>query len=222
MSNGDFNGDLRNTYFEIQNNPKADYGPCNFDIKHIYNATLVAQSPFNHGLRGSLLGGWQFSSAIRATSGWPINVTDGTDRSMTGEGFDRPNLVPGQPLYIKQWTPCGNNWCYQWLNPQAFSAPTAAPGAFGNVGRDFVYAPGVFNFDAAISRRFKIRERAQFEARFEAFNAINHFNPSIGVPGTTAGLNSPNFGRQTGAPAVLFTPGPYDPRILQFSTKIYW
>jgi hypothetical protein len=222
MSNGDFNGDLRGTYFEIQSNPKADYAPCNFDIKHIYNTTLVAQSPFRHGLKGLLLGNWQFASTLRATSGWPINITDGTDRSLTGEGLDRPNRVPGQPLYINRWEPCGNNWCYQALNPAAFSVPTAAPGAFGNVGRDFLYSPGVFNFDAAVSRRFKIREQTQFEFRFEAFNAINHFNPNIGGPGTTAGLNSANFGRQIGASTPGFLPSVYDPRILQFSTKIYW
>jgi hypothetical protein len=223
MSNGDFNGDLRGTYFQIQTNPKADYAPCNFDIRHIYNTTLVAQSPFKGGgLKNSLIGGWLFSTTIRATSGWPINVTNGTDRSQTGEGNDRPNIVPGQPLYINQWQKCGNNWCYQALNPAAFSVPTAAPGAFGNLGRDAVYSPGVFNFDAAISRRFKIREQTQFEMRFEAFNAINHFNPSIGGPGTTAGLNSANFGRQTAAGTPGFIPSVYDPRILQFSTKVYW
>ena len=221
MSTGDFNGDLRGTYFQIQTNPKAEYAPCNFDIKHIFNTTLVAQSPFTgRGLRNSLLGGWQFSSTIRATSGWPINVTDGSDRSLTGEGNDRPNLVPGQPLYIKHWQPCGNNWCYQWLNPAAFSVPAAAPGAFGSVGRDFVNSPGVFNFDAAITRRFKIHEQTQLEFRFEAFNVINHFNASIGGPGTTAGLNSANFGRQTAASQPGFLPSVYDPRILQFGTKI--
>jgi len=225
MSNGDFNGDLRGTYFQVQTNPKADYGPCNFDIKHIYNATLVAQSPFKGaGLKGALLGNWQFSSTLRATSGWPINVTDGQDKSDTGELMDRPNLVPGQPLYIKQWQKCGGtNWCYQWLNPAAFLAPAAAaPGAFGNVGRDFVYSPGVFNFDAAVSRRFKIYEQTQFELRFEAFNALNHFNPSIGGPGTTAGVNSANFGRQTAAGTAGFIPSVYDPRILQFGAKFYW
>jgi hypothetical protein len=222
LSIGDFNGDLRGQYFQIQTNPNADYGLCNFDIKHIYNATLVAQSPFKHGLTGTLLGNWQFSSTLRATSGWPINIADGTDKSLTGEGLDRPNIVPGQPLYVQKWEPCGNNWCYQWFNPQAFSVPTAAPGAFGNVGRDFLYSPGLFNFDAAVSRRFKIYEQLQLELRFEAFNAINHFNPNIGLPGATAGLNSANFGRQTGAGSPGFIPSPYDPRILQFGTKIYW
>jgi len=230
LSTGDFNGDLRGTYFEIQNNPKADYGPCNFDIKHIYNATLVAQSPIKGGgLKGALLGDWQFSSTLRATSGWPINVTAGPDIAATGEGLDRPNIVAGPPLYLKQWQQCGNNWCYQWLNPAAFSVPTTAtPGGFGNVGRDFVYSPGIFNFDAAISRRFKIRERTQFEFRFEAFNAINHFNPSIGGPGTSVGVNTSltapnaNFGRQTAASTPGFLPSVYDPRILQFSSKIYF
>src|SRR5258708_3583481 len=94
LSNGDFNGDLRGTYFQIQTNPQGDYGPCNFDIKHIYNTTLVAQSPFKgHDLRGSLLGGWQFASTIRAPSGSPINATNRTDRALTAEGNDRPHLL---------------------------------------------------------------------------------------------------------------------------------
>jgi hypothetical protein len=225
LSEGDFNGDLRGTYFEIQNNPKADYGPCNFDIKHIYNTTLVAQSPFKQGMKGHLLGGWQFASTLRATTGWPINITDGADRSMTGEGMDRPNRVAGQPLYLRQWqaNAAGTNWFYQWLNPAAFSLSPLAAGVFGNMARDTVYSPGIFNFDASISRRFKMTERAQLEARFEAFNALNHFNPSIGVPGTTTGFNAnANFGRQSGASTPTFLPSPYDPRILQFSSKIYF
>jgi len=223
LSIGDFNGDLRGTYFQNQNNPRADYAVCNFDIRHIYNASIVAQSPFTGGgLRNTLLGGWQFSSTIRATSGWPIDIRTGTDTSLTGEGNDRPNLQAGQPLYIKQWQSCGANWCYQWFNPAAFQSPTAAPGAFGNISRDFLHSPGVFNFDAAISRRFKIHEEKEFEFRCEAFNAINHFNPSIGGPGTTAAINSANFGRQTAASTPAFVPSIYDPRILQFGAKLYF
>jgi len=224
MSIGDFNGDLRGQYFQVQTKPKADYGPCNTDIKHIFNSTLVAQSPFSGGgLRSALLGGWQFASTIRATTGYALNVTDGADIALTGEGNDRPNLT-GQPLYVKQFQPCNSgNWCYQWLNPAAFQVPKAAPGAFGTAGRDYVYGPGAFNFDAAISRRFKIHEQKEFEVRAEAFNAINHFNPNLGAAGSTLGINnSSNFGRQTGAPSVGFLPSIFDPRILQFSAKIYF
>jgi len=224
MSIGDFNGDLRGTYFQIQNNPRADYAVCNFNITHIFNATMVADSPF-HG-RGAMrwfLGGWQLAPGIRAQSGWPINVRTGTDTSATGEGNDRPNIVPGQPLYINQWQPCnttGTTQCYVVFNKAAFAAP--AIGTFGNVGRDFLRSPGTFNIDMAITRIFPIREQKQIEFRFEAFNAINHFNPSIGGPGATAGINSSNFGRQSGASTPGFVPSAFDPRILQFGFKLHF
>jgi hypothetical protein len=82
--------------------------------------------------------------------------------------------------------------------------------------------PGTFNIDMAISRSFPIREQKRIEFRFEAFNAINHFNPSIGVPGTTAGINSSNFGRQSGATTPGFVPSAFDPRILQLGLKVHW
>src|SRR6266480_3967937 len=226
MSIGDFNGDLRGTYFQIQNNPRADYAVCNFDITHIFNATVVAASPF-HG-KGAvrwLLGGWQFAPAIRAQSGWPIDVRTGTDTSATGEGNDRPNIVPGQPIYINQWQPCnttGTTQCYVVFNKAAFATFPSGTFGFGNVGRDFLRSPGTFNVDMAITRVFPIHEQKQIEFRFEAFNAINHFNPSIGGPGTTAGINSSNFGRQSGATTPGFVPSAFDPRILQLGFKMHW
>ena len=226
MSIGDFNGDLRGTYFQIQNNPRADYAVCNFDITHIFNATMVAASPFQgKGAVRWLLGGWQFAPAIRAQSGWPIDVRTGTDTSATNEGNDRPNIVPGQPLYINQWQTCdpqGKTQCYVVFNNAAFATFPSGTFGFGNIGRNFLRSPGTFNMDVAVSRMFPIREQKQIEFRFEAFNAINHFNPSIGGPGTTAGLNSSNFGRQRGASTPAFIPSAFDPRILQFGLKLHW
>jgi hypothetical protein len=176
-----------------------------------------------------LLGGWKFAPAIRAQSGWPIDIRSGTDTSFTNEGNDRPNIVPGQPLYINQWQTCnksGTAQCFVVFNNAAFTVakstfPNGAFG-FGNIGRNFLRSPGTFNIDAAVSRIFPIHERAQVEFRFEAFNAINHFNPSVGGPGTTAGINSSNFGRQSGASTPGFVPSPFDPRILQLGVKIHW
>lgn len=45
LSLGDFNGDLRGTYFMNQQNPQPDYGNCNFDIRHTFNATIVRRVP---------------------------------------------------------------------------------------------------------------------------------------------------------------------------------
>jgi hypothetical protein len=236
LSVGDFNGDLRGAYYMIQNNPRFDYGNCNFDIRHIFNASLVAASPFHgHGAVKWLLGGWQFAPSLRATTGYPLNVLLGTDSLATFEGNDRPELVPGQPLYINKWVSCGANQCYQVFNPAAFVNPTSPSAPFpivaknGNpypypaVARDAVRAPGVFNFDASVSRLFPIGERFQFEFRFDAFNVLNHFNPKLGDPGaTTQGLNSANFGRVTSAPTATFLPSQWDPRVLQFAVKLHW
>jgi len=43
------------TYFQIQNNPRADYAVCNFDITHIFNATVVCSQPIPRKGSSSLL-----------------------------------------------------------------------------------------------------------------------------------------------------------------------
>jgi hypothetical protein len=219
----------------IQNNPRFDYGNCNFDIRQIFNASLVAASPFHgNGAVKWLLGGWQVAPSIRATTGFPINVLLGTDSLATFEANDRPERVPGQPLYINKWQSCGANQCYVVFNPAAFANPTSLSAPFpivaknGNpypypaVSRDALYAPGVFTFDTSVSRRFPLRERLQFEFRFDAFNVLNHFNPKLGDPGSTQALNSANFGRITSAPTAGFLPSQWDPRVLQFAGKLHW
>ena len=94
--------------------------------------------------------------------------------------------------------------------------------AYSPVGRDSFYGPGTFRFDAGLSRLFPIRERAQLELRFEAFNVINHVNLKIANIGAAAGINSSNFGQITSAPGAGFTPADTDPRILQFAVKLHW
>src|SRR5947199_9612532 len=81
-------------------NRRQDRGDCNFDIRHIFNTSIVARSPVvGSGLMAHLLGNWQLAPLIRALSGVPLNITTGTDASLTGVGLDRPNLVPGVNPY---------------------------------------------------------------------------------------------------------------------------
>ncbi|HXF25782.1 MAG TPA: TonB-dependent receptor, partial [Bryobacteraceae bacterium] len=200
IGDGDFNGDLRGAYYQNPYNRSADRADCNFDIRHIFNASIVAISPFKgNGFAGRLLSNWKLAPLVRMTSGVPVNLLSGKDNSLTAQNLDRPNLV-STDVYPSSIGPS-----LQWFSPDAFAANQA--GTFGNVGRDSLRAPGAINFDVALSRDFALTERFRLDARAEGFNVINHTN----FNGPSATLTSSTFGRITSAG---------DPRILQFALKL--
>jgi Carboxypeptidase regulatory-like domain len=218
ISDQDFGGDVGGPGFMNPYNLRQDRGDCNFDIRHIFNASLVATSPVRgNAFWSHLLGNWQIAPIIRALSGEPLNVTTGTDASLTGVNLDRPNYVAGVDPYTRNW---GSN-IPQYLNPAAFVPNT--PGTYGNLGRDALRGPGQLQFDVSVSRIFGIHESTRLEVRAEAFNVINHTNfiaaaTGTGIPGiSTSGISlsrsSSTFGQITSAG---------DPRILQFAMKLYF
>jgi len=93
----------------------------------------------------------------------------------------------------------------KWFTTGAFK--TAAPGTFGNVGRNIISGPGTFNLDFSVQRLFTITERWKLQYRAEFFNGLNH--TLLNNPSTT--VTSGSFGRITGA---------RDPRILQMALKL--
>lgn len=201
ISDGDFYGDLSSLFYQDQNNRRADRGDCNFDVRQVFNASMVALSPvYGHTWVARMLENWQLAPLIRAASGVPLTLLSGKDNSLTGESKDRPNQVLPD-AYPAVQSPA------LWINPAAFAQN--ALGTFGNVGRDTVRAPGALSFDVAVSRSFTVLERYRLEARAEAFNAINHTN--FGAPNVT--LSSATFGKITAAG---------DPRILQFALKVHF
>jgi hypothetical protein len=131
--------------------------------------------------------------------------------------LDRPNYVSGVQAVNSTWGPN-----LQYLNPTAFLA--AAPGTYGNLGRDVFRLPGQLQFDLSLSRIFAVHESVKLEVRAEAFNIINHTNmgsiPTSGIglsatesTGLSTSRSSANFGRFTSAG---------DPRLLQFAMKLYF
>ncbi len=219
LSDYDFGAALAGSTNSQPFNRHADWGPCISDTRFNFNLSLVAQSSFKSGnpWLGRILGNWQLSPLMRATSGQPLNITTGTDNSLTGLGNDRPNQVLSN-VYAGS-SACKTAPCVQWLNPAAFSPNPI--GTYGNLGRNAVRGPHFFGFDLALSRTFKITERFGLTARAEAFNIFNHTNfvgnivPAGQPAGATYGtlsqaLNAATFGQITGA---------FDPRILQFAMK---
>jgi hypothetical protein len=191
----------------IQNpaNPKGDYGPCTYDSTQLVNASVVffSKVPKTNRAVSLLLNDWQIAPLMRFSTGLPINPLDGTDRSLTGVGLDRPNVNAGVPLYIQSGH---TSKLYQYVNPAAFSVN--ALGTYGNAGHLMLRAPSYFDVDCAVSRKFKATEKLTVDLRVEAFNVTNH--PNVGNP-SASNPTSSSFGRITTA---------QDPRIMQGAFKV--
>ena len=204
MSLGDNPGDIAAPFFEHTDNPRLDRGPCGFDVRHIFNTTLIARSNFHsmQGWKGALINNWQVAPLIRITSGVPLDVTSGVDNSRTGIGLDRPDLIDSGAVYTGNNIQQKANLAY--LNKAAFSQN--AVGTYGNLSRNAFRQPNYYNIDMSVSRIFPVRERLDFQLRMEAFNVLNH--PNLNAFSTN--LTSGSFGNATGAA---------DPRIFQLAGK---
>jgi hypothetical protein len=84
--------------------------------------------------------------------------------------------------------------------PGITSGPWQEPacGTFGNVGRNSLYGPHVFNADLALAKTFAITERFRLQFRAESFNAFNHAN--LGQPDSSIDDGTP--GKITGIAAL--------------------
>jgi hypothetical protein len=207
-----------------------DYGRCGSDYRNIFNTAIVATSKFPlHGFAGYMANNWELAPLFHILSGAPINVTSGSDISLTDIGNDRPNAVPGvnpiQEVKIQGGAAANNRTNHGYLNPAAFCAnQTTCPnpvatGTYGNLSRNAVNGPMFFQFDGQISRIWGIRERWKLDTRLEAFNVPNH--PNFSNPGSSNPAGS-SFGTITstaGGTSLANIPA-LTARVFQGSIKI--
>lgn len=186
-----------------------DKGDSDLDRRHMFVSNAVYSLPsFKKwgSFANSILGDWQFNGIVTLLSGTPLDVTTGLSAQYFGlaaaaPGGFRPDLVPGQPIYLHG----ADKTVY--LNPAAFKAP--APGQFGNLKRGVVRQPGLFNVDFSVAKNWKLKEKYGIQFRAEMFNLFNRtnfngFDPGLGLSpqrdstgkflGTFAATNG-NFGR---------------------------
>jgi hypothetical protein len=186
----DASGDYAGTSVSNPKNIALDYGPCGSDYRNIENVVIVAKSEFSfpHRIEKAVLDNWEFAPLVHIQSGAPFNVTQGADESFTANGNDRPNLIPGVPIYLhtalRKATGEANRG---YLNPAAFALNTV-PGTFGNISRNAFRGIPSYQVDAQISRIFPIHDNLALDLRLEAFNMLNHpnfSNPSASNPATS-------------------------------------
>ena len=81
----------------------------------------------------------------------------------------RPDRVPGVDPYLHGVT--GNGFV-PWLNPAAFAMP--APGTNGNLARNALRGPGMYQLDLTMSKKYLFKENKNVEFRAECYNILNH------------------------------------------------
>jgi hypothetical protein len=171
------------------------------------------------GFAGKLLSGWSASGLTTAQSGLPMTITDSRGAAVYGNtGTARAQMCAGA-TYADLVNPGSvESLLNGFFNTGAVcpipvvGAVNGAGGAtgYGNMGRNILFGPGQFNWDAAISKKTTVgglREGAYLEARVEFFNIFNH--PQFSNPNTNAASSS--FG-VIGSTSVA-------PRIIQFAMR---
>lgn len=141
-----------------------------------------------NGFANAIIGGWQLGSIISIQTGFPITITNGADTSNTGAFFDRPNSTG-----VNAALPRDQQDPQRFFNTAAFTFNL--PGTHGNVGRNTLTGPGIFNWDFSALKNFNFTEARYLQFRFEAFNFTNH--PNWGNPNTNINAGA-NFGTITG------------------------
>lgn len=198
-------------------NLRAEYGLSDFDMRQRLTFSEVWQLPFgpghrwlSAGVRGDVLGGWQFANILALQSGQPLTAVLATAMSGTqSNGTDRPDLIANPQL------PGGMRGPSRWFNTDAFVPPpifSDAQGVYsipGNEGRNVITGPGLGSWDATLERHFRLREGVNMVLRSDVFNLTNH--PNFNRPGLIVGTSQ--FG-------VISSAG--NSRQIQISLRLNW
>ena len=198
-----FTASSPNPYSTAYNYGLADFHtPHNFSFWGLWNLPRLESA--SRWLRLPF-GGWQSTGIWSWRSGTPFNMTSGQDRSLSGIGLDRADLI-GDPFLS------GNRSRDQVIN-QYFNTKAVvlnAPGTFGDVPRNLVRGLAFFIVDWSLQKTFAASERFRFDLRGDFFNLFN--NVHVNAPGSSVS-NTATFGKIT-------TAG--DPRILQLAVRVHF
>jgi hypothetical protein len=166
------------------------------------------------GFADKVVNGWQISSIVTWQGGSPFTIYSGVDNSLSGEFEDRADFT-GTNIHQAQLSSgrSHNQMVQQFFNTSLFQ-PNAI-GTFGNLGKNTLRGPRLFNNNMALVKNTKIGERFGVQFRAEAFNVFNNVNFQLYTSNGSIGLDryqaDQTFGQIFNAAA---------PRILQLALKV--
>jgi hypothetical protein len=230
-------------------NPNQNRGPSDFDIRNAFSVAMTYDlpTPKINAFTNAILRGWSVENVVQARSALPVTIYDGSifNFSSGSAALIRPDVVPGQPLYLYgaecasvfqslgelvsgQTCPGGKGF-----NPNAFTPPpTDSNGNAleqGNLPRNALRGFGVAQWDFAVHREFPIHDTLRLQFRAEMFNVLNHpnFAPPIADISNTSqfGLSTETLGQYlaggnvgNGGFSSLYQVG--GPRSIQLALKL--
>ena len=202
-------------YWQIGNDPAANYGNSNFDIPIAFKGYASYELPFGHGktylhngpVLDEIVGGWRIAGTFLAQSGNPFSVVmnnnlnskiTGCSVGGTASGGDVNNGCNWFPNIVGNIN--GPQTSAEWFNTSAVALPwNQAPGtvfAFGNEARNIFRGPKLSVVNLSLAKDFSFMERFHLALRADFVNALNH--PSLGIPGQVwngPGVPQGNFGQ---------------------------
>jgi outer membrane receptor protein involved in Fe transport len=218
-----FRGERGNNNFDVRHS---------FNFNALYQIPIGRGRQFLSGANGitnAIIGGWEIGSVINARGGLPIEVgivrpdtvyfdprngtyvnnpilvggvpvTVAVINTLGGgntRNIRRPDLIPGVDPYLHL---SGDKRFY--LNPAAFAMP--APGTYGNLARNALRGPGLFQLDMTLHKQFIVTEKTNLEFRAEFYNLFNRANFAV-PPSSLA--NALGTGTNQIQPGQPFTAG---------------
>jgi hypothetical protein len=201
-------------------NPRAYYGPSDFDARHTVTADAVIEVPVGKGKpflsdikpwMNQIIGGWQVTTLVTFHSGNPITVSDAGDYNVNYDYSAFGILAPGASLPATKLGFDNNGIPSIFANTSAVNSFVGAgPGVVGT--RGILRGPHFFNTDLAVSKNFTLPwEKVKLSFRAEAFNLLNNVN--WGTPGNSL-ANPTTFGEITG-----YATGAA-PRVMQMALRV--
>lgn len=200
-------------YWQDAYNRRGNYGPACFDVRHNFTTAGVFNVPFGKGLKYGasaskavdlILGGWNLNYNLAKRGGFPVTILASTQNTNSGRaprGNVRANRYGVMPeastRTVDRWygDVTGTTFCAAGVNNGSCAYGIPALGELGSSGVGTERAPGFFNLDMSLGKKFQVTERQRFEFRAELFNILNYV--SFGPPGRD--ITAPaTFGAITG------------------------
>ncbi len=177
-----------------------------FDLRQRFVLNYVYQIPFarnmSNGFVKRVLDGWSTSGIFSTQTGFPTTLFSGAIvvPDITDPTNAKKNKSVTDPLLLGTTTNWVNGDATQ-LHPAAFASSVTGlsglsqplVGNQGTSGRNHLRLAGLTDFDAAVTKAFKVTEGTNFQLRWEVFNLLNHPNLS----GFRNTFTLSNFGQYT-------------------------